>query len=368
MVFIKSRPLRALLGGIAVLLLALVAGGSLLYEASGGELCARCHEIRPPFEMWADSTHRSTPCEDCHGGAFTLDAGVHAANLRRLVRHARDEVPQQILIAGWKDIERMTERCRECHQQEYAAWQAGAHSATYAEIFLDEEHNREELLIDDCLRCHGMHFQGGIQDLVSPVDTKGPWELLVPELADKPTMPCTTCHEIHRRGGPLGPRAAGESLPAASQEIFRPSLTLFDRRTKVHLAVAGMPVPQLLEGERKVKMSPDQRQALCYQCHAPLATAQASSGDDQTGIGVHEGLSCLGCHDKHSQNTRASCSGCHPRWSNCGLDVETMDTTFKNPDSPHNIHFVKCEDCHPKGVPPRPRQTEASAPPFRPAD
>ena len=28
-----------------------------------------------------------------------------------------------------------------------------------------------------------------------------------------------------------------------------------------------------------------------------------------------------------------------------------MDTTFKSPESPHDIHRVACLDCHPKGVP-----------------
>jgi hypothetical protein len=28
------------------------------------------------------------------------------------------------------------------------------------------------------------------------------------------------------------------------------------------------------------------------------------------------------------------------------LDVETMNTTYFNPGSPYNIHFVSCKDCH----------------------
>ena len=68
----------------------------------------------------------------------------------------------------------MTERCQACHRQEYAAWQAGPHSATYARIFLDKKHNTANMLMDDCLRCHGMHFEGGIGDLVTPVDRDGP--------------------------------------------------------------------------------------------------------------------------------------------------------------------------------------------------
>jgi len=102
-----------------------------------------------------------------------------------------------------------------------------------------------------------------------------------------------------------------------------------------------------------VGASPDQRQALCYQCHAPLAGLEVGTGDDRTGIGVHEGISCQACHSRHRQETRASCANCHPAFSNCGLDVETMDTTFKSLESPHNIHFVKCQDCHRERVPPR---------------
>jgi hypothetical protein len=39
--------------------------------------------------------------------------------------------------------------------------------------------------------------------------------------------------------------------------------------------------------------------------------------------------------------------------SNCGLDVEKMDTSFRSRDSAHDIHRVACEDCHPRGVPRR---------------
>ena len=112
-----------------------------------------------------------------------------------------------------------------------------------------------------------------------------------------------------------------------------------------------LPMPAMMDGERPVRMSPDRRQALCYQCHAAEAGRQVASGDDRTAIGVHEGISCLSCHLKHGQKTRASCAECHPKMSNCGLDVEKMDTTFRSASSKHNVHWVKCVDCHPNGVP-----------------
>ena len=75
------------------------------------------------------------------------------------------------------------------------------------------------------------------------------------------------------------------------------------------------------------------------------------SGDDRTPMGVHEGISCVACHNGHDENTRASCKTCHPQMSNCGLDVEKMDTTYANSASAHNIHWVKCTDCHQHGMP-----------------
>ena len=337
------RLLKATLAGagaVVVLALAAVPTASLYYSSSRGEGCARCHEIRPNFDSWRHSSHRKVNCTECHASSL-------ATNLRRVSKHARGQAPEQVHLQ-LDDALQMVERCRSCHQAEFAQWKSGPHSTTYARIFMDPQHNKQRRLMDDCLRCHGMHFQGGIADVVSPVNTTGPWQLKDARLVNAPAIPCLACHSIHREGEPMWKRERGM---AAKQEVVRPSVSLMDRRTQLHLSVQYLPVPAMLEGDRPVKLSPDRRQALCYQCHAPLATRQVSSGDDRTPIGVHEGLSCLACHQKHGQMTRASCADCHPRLSNCGLDVEKMDTTFLAKTSRHNIHNVKCIDCHPKGVP-----------------
>jgi len=335
----------AFLAGLLVLaLLLLVPGASLYYESGNGEACARCHEIRDSFENWQSSAHRGVPCKGCHGDAFTLDAQFHMNNVRRVSTHLRGGPGEQVRIQD-RDISRILERCKSCHRQEFAAWQNGPHGVNYAKIFLDAKHNRKELLMDDCLRCHGAWFEGSIQDLVTPIRTEGPWHLVSPERAQMPAIPCLACHQMHRTGQPL--------VKDAPQEVHRPSLALFDRRSRTYVSSTLLPLPAMLEGTRRVKMSPDPRQGLCYQCHAPLASLQVNSGDDRTGIGVHEGISCVACHLQHGEQTRPSCATCHPRLSNCGLDVEKMDTTFKDKKSMHNVHFVKCADCHPKGVPKR---------------
>jgi hypothetical protein len=337
-----------LIAAAAVLLV--LPAGTVYYEYSGGSACARCHEIQASYNQWHSSTHRKIACTACHGGALTFDASFHLANLRRVLAHFRGQEAERIHLKH-TDLYPVVERCQKCHQQEYADWQAGPHGATYAKFFLDKKHNTRRLLMDDCLRCHGMHFEGAIRDLVRPVNTAGPWALKSPELGARPAIPCLACHEMHREGKPLLRGTPRVAPLGPAQEIFRPSLALYDRREQAHISTKILPLPRMVQGDRPVKMSPDRRQALCYQCHAPLAEMQAGSGDDRTGLGVHEGLSCLACHLKHGQQTRASCANCHPRLSNCGLDVEKMDTTFKDPKSAHNIHFAACADCHPKGVP-----------------
>jgi hypothetical protein len=205
--------------------------------------------------------------------------------------------------------------------------------------------------MDDCLRCHGMQYEGGIRDLVTPIDTQGPWKITDARWTNLAAIPCLACHQMHRHGEPLGKQPERAQRSPAREQIYQPSLALFDRREMEHVATANLALPAILDGARPVRMSPDQRQGLCYQCHAPLSTRQAGSGDDRTGVGIHEGIGCLACHQKHGQQTRASCANCHPRLSNCGLDVEKMDTTFLSAKSAHNIHSAKCVDCHTKGVP-----------------
>jgi len=341
---------------------AAVFSASLYYERSGGSACATCHEIWQPYSDWHTSAHRNVKCGDCHGGVFTLNAGFHLNNMRRVITHLRGKAPGSPKLRT-RDVLQMVPRCAGCHQAESADWRASAHSATYPQIFLNADHNHRQALMDDCLRCHGMHFQGAMRDLVTPLNTAGPWRLQDPELADQPTVPCLTCHRIHHEGVPLERPRADEERSSTQQEISRPSLGFFDRREMGHVSLAELPLPKIFEGERAVKISSDQRQALCYQCHAPLAMGQVRSGDDRTPVGVHEGLSCMACHLKHGQQTRASCSTCHPQLSNCGIDVEKMDTSFKDTASKHNIHSVKCVDCHTQGVPSRkyPHPTVRSA-------
>ena len=324
-------------------LLLLLPASSVYYKSTAGEGCASCHEIRGNFNSWRDSTHRGVPCSACHGSS-ALD------NSRRLLHHFSGEIPEQIHLDPLA-VTALMQRCQACHRQEFAEWRAGPHGAVFAKFFLDPKQNRRRLLIDDCLRCHGMQYEGGIRKLVAPIDTQGPWKMNDARWTNLPAIPCLACHQLHRHGDPLQPLPDRAARSSAREPVYSPSLALFDRREMEPVAAANLALPQILDGVRPVRISPDPRQGLCYQCHAPLASRQAGSGDDRTGRGIHEGIGCLACHMQHGQQTRASCANCHPRLSNCGIDVEKMDTTFLSSKSAHNIHSAKCLDCHPQGVP-----------------
>jgi Cytochrome c554 and c-prime len=336
----------------ALLTVGSVFSASWYYTSQHGAGCASCHEMTAYVGAVHSSAHRTTTCLDCHEASLST-------KLRHIRVHLFGGLPETIHLRD-VDVVEMTVSCQRCHQREYATWHAGPHSATYKQILTDPEHNAKRRLNDDCLRCHAMHFNGGIRELVEPQNSVGPWRLMRADLGDQAAIPCLACHQLHREGAPESKPAVRISVSSAAMTN---SLAFFDRREQMHFAVGVLALPQIWDGARPVKVSPDDRQALCYQCHAPRqpdtgtpAAAnhwgpQVASGDDRTPVGVHEGISCLACHSGHNENVRASCKTCHPQMSHCGIDVETMDTTYANPKSSHNIHWVRCTDCHQHGVP-----------------
>lgn len=337
---------------VTVLAVAAVFCASAYYSSERGQGCASCHEMAAVVYSVHSSQHRTLGCMQCHR------AGLRT-KLRHIKVHLFGRMPEAIRVRN-ADVLLMTTDCQSCHRKEYADWHAGPHSVTYGEIFTDAKQNKKQRLMDDCLRCHGMYFEGGIRDMVQPQNGIGPWHLVQPKLKDEPAIPCMACHQVHREGDVATKPA---SRFAVADEGKDESLAFYDRREQMHIGTAALPLPVVFDGTRRVNVSPDPRQGVCYQCHAPRspeagtdATAkglarQVGSGDDRTPMGVHEGISCVACHLGHNQNARASCKNCHPQMSDCGIDVEKMDTTFASAASPHNIHWVKCTDCHQHGIP-----------------
>jgi hypothetical protein len=316
----------ALLGGLFAVA-AVVGGLAYFHYGDPQNTCASCHEMTAVHSAWSNSAHASVHCRDCHGGSLTLDVHALRSHVNRVVQHFSGNADKPIRLTE-RDILALHDACQSCHARTFADWKASRHATTYAGIFLDPVHNKAEQLAPDCLRCHGMFYDGHVDDLVSPLNTSGPWALKDEAKKTQSAIPCLACHQIH--------------VPAAEGG----SAQLYVRRELMHFPCKLLTATGIRQGNRAVKVSSDPRQRLCVQCHAPNAFRQVGSSDDRTPAGVHEGLSCFDCHQSHSLSAKASCGTCHPGDSHCGIDVEKMDTTFHLPGSKHNIHTVACGDCH----------------------
>ena len=331
---------------LAVVLFAFAGFYAYWMMAPPAQTCASCHEIEGAHERWTQSAHRDVTCTECHGTA--LSTGLHSLRekARMVTTHLSSERPEVLGLTEAQVLETMA-RCESCHAREYADWLSSGHSTTYAGIFLDKSHNAQERLTDSCLRCHGMFFEGNVSDLVQPLDVQGPWMLVDAAMASTPTIPCLACQPIHVQGSPaVRPDYANPSTIAALREARVARVGFYDRYEKMHFSAEDLPVLTPSQAGDPVQVSLDVHQRVCVQCHAPNAFHQAGSSDDRTPRGVHEGLSCAACHDAHSNEAAPSCVNCHPRLSNCGLDVAVMNTTALDPASANNIHFVACADCH----------------------
>lgn len=296
-------------------------------------------EPKPP-------AHSQLDCAKCHDAA-TLDKFTQLQQqLGKEAAPGWDRVVEAIPL-NEAAMQALSAKCAECHAQKAKDLAASGHAITYAQSFLNREHNRMEAPMDDCLRCHAMFFEGTSRDLVTPLDTRGPWRMPRPELASHRSILCVSCHQIHPERWLSSPSKSAEPAKlvggaATSKAGF------FDRREHRFFPADRLPQPKIFKDGKPLKLSDDARIRICVQCHAPSAAHHAGTSDDRTLRGVHEGMSCLDCHATHSLDTRKSCAQCHPAASSCGLDVTRMDTTARAKASRHDIHTMTCTDCHAK--------------------
>jgi hypothetical protein len=326
----------------AVVLTSMYGSYSTWNNMSPDNSCASCHEISSRVDSFHLSAHRDIRCTDCHGTA--LSYGIHSlmekANM--VFTHVTEQPSPEAIHMKEEQVLNISAKCAECHQSEAANWRVGGHATTYEDIFMDPVHNAMEAPYADCFRCHGMYFDGTIEDLMTPLDQNGPWQFKDAEVSQNAAVPCLACHQAHGPNSTLAEHAlAGTNAPPRNA-VF----SMYSRADKMHLQVDTLAKPRMMHEGEEIVTSDSPVQSLCIRCHSPNYAHQAGTDDDRTPVGVHEGLSCNACHEPHSNNAMNSCVNCHPGSSNCGIDVRTMDTTFANLESPNNIHSVSCFDCH----------------------
>ena len=317
---------------ILAFIFALSSGAYVAWNVADPEYtCAQCHEIKPTHEKWSKSAHADVSCYECHGTA--ISNGLHSLKekLGMVVSHFAKDVENRDIKMTEKQVLDVASRCVNCHRAEYSQWKSGAHSTTYANIFEDKAHNRAEKPYWECLRCHGMFYDGNIKDLMDLDGGPNDWKIKDRSQCAVAAVPCLACHQIHmekKRPPDFKNCAVSETPPDSSSK-----LSFYARAERSHIPADCLtPIKMYLGGE-EIKNSADPAHVLCQQCHSPNWKHEAGSSDDRTPVGAHEGMSCLACHNPHSGSASASCAKCH--------DVSLEKYRFKKGKCPQFINKAK---------------------------
>ena len=366
----KRRTILIIITDISAILL-IITGYTTWNTIDPVHTCAQCHEIASSHATWLTSAHADVRCFECHGTA--LSNGFHSLKEKTgmMTTHFSGRKDLDEIRLSEEQILGLVDRCIRCHQSEHAGWLASGHAVNYREIFMDVTHNTLEKPYWDCLRCHGMFYEGTINDLMSMEGEPSTWAIKNKKQEVRPAIPCLACHQIHTENpvseryvssseNPVLQRYVSSSKSPVLQHYIsstdtpakpsrHPRTALYLRSEKNYLRSDMLTPVAMINDSQPVNRAIDPNTLLCQQCHAPDYVHRAGSQDDRTPVGVHEGIGCTACHKVHSGDTRESCLLCHSEISkNCKMDVRTMNTTYLSKNSPNDIHRLTCISCHEK--------------------
>ena len=338
----KKKYFCSLIGMVVILLI--ISGYVTWNSIDEVYTCAKCHEIAPSHSSWHNSAHAEVKCIECHGTALSNGFRSLKEKTGMVVSHAVGGKNNEDIRLTEAQVLQVADNCIRCHQAEHAGWLASGHAVNYREIFLNVEHNTMEKPYWDCFRCHGMFYEGNINDLMTFEGEPSLWTIKDRKQELRPAIPCMACHQIHTEN-PVSRRYV--SFKDTAKIIRNPQAALYIRADKMYLRSDKLTPVVMKDNDRPVNRAVDANTLLCQQCHAPDYIHRAGSQDDRTPTGVHEGISCTACHKVHSNDTRESCVQCHAEVSkNCKLDVRKMNTTYLTKNSLNNIHRLTCTSCH----------------------
>lgn len=370
-----------LLAGLSIVLLAVTVYG--MEETSKPSFCQNCHVMKPAFQAWTESSHKSVSCMKCHA-----DYGVQGklkaklGGLRQVWVLATEDVKAEEIVA-----EVPNKRCLTCHEADlpwlYKNKKApqkgedhkpvsGAPSPENSEsLTVIAEHQRHvEGKSLSCTTCHDrvVHAPGGKQAWQERMDTCiscHQKENVKISKADA-TVTCAQCHDNVKEIQPQDHKVAWRQKhgPAAKQSEstcntchrrsdgsvpaiqFAASSENPDFCLKCH----GTPIPHEQDWLAKHGKEFESNSATCTKCHGD------ESPDFQSTVTVTveqvlESKQCSGCHQTripHPENWRtthkveakakpASCNTCHSS-ANPNSTAAYAKNTF-------------CSDCHTRQSP-----------------
>lgn len=98
--------------------------------------CAQCHEVTSACQLWKSSAHSDVRCVDCHGTALSGGIKGLAEKTGMIYSHFTKKQTNEDVSLNEEQVLAVADRCAVCHQAEQAAWESGAHSTTYKDIFM----------------------------------------------------------------------------------------------------------------------------------------------------------------------------------------------------------------------------------------
>jgi nitrate/TMAO reductase-like tetraheme cytochrome c subunit len=322
--FVRNLP-RAVLGAVAVLILALLAAAAVYgyrvydYVQHDNDFCLSCHLMVDPYERFAQSDHRGLGCKACHQPTPAARAQM---GLTQIIRNpseleAHAEVPN--------------ERCEACHVKgNPSEWTIISQSAGHR---VHLESNSPSLSGLQCVQCHS----SSVHEFTTTDKTcgqSGCHENVTIQLGkmSKLTLHCAVCHDFTRPVAQSGGAAdtIGALLRPQAQECL-----------SCHAMRLRMRMPE-----------DDPHNGACAACHNPhpqttpaeAVRSCANSGCHEAPEKItpmHKGLSaggladCTTCHRAHEfRITTQQCAGCHV-------------TVAESPDFQHTRHrSIECAACH----------------------
>ncbi|HZD59197.1 MAG TPA: NapC/NirT family cytochrome c [Anaerolineae bacterium] len=217
-----SRRLRIPIAVAALVVLLLVIGYGFSYT-SQPQFCATCHEMKPAFDSWQQtSLHAEVDCNTCHAPSLLSKVGQKVGLIGEIYRHFTGSYEQPINKDSELSKNMDSDSCLRCHTPKrivtprktlvmnhnvhiekgipctYCHNRAGHPSTSERKDFISMEGcfrchglSKEALAPGKCIACHPKSF-----DILPVTHKTGTWK--VPDhgkTAKQDTTQCTTCHQ-----------------------------------------------------------------------------------------------------------------------------------------------------------------------------
>jgi hypothetical protein len=328
------------------------------------EFCTVCHNMKPAYKTYEESSHAGIPCGECHNapGMKGFAKGEVYAPAKEGWLYAAGEYDKKPMIVHLENASCLRE---ECHKKKRLAEKEFRHKTLVFKHanHLETKHAGEELC---CSACHTgskekhMGLNYGVCALchfnskyklaerlsceschATRPELKGTVELLHREKVDLPRRPCSDCHEVKREEISID---ASNCLKCHEEKVERLNS---EKAHSIHNAVRCLEchtAPKHAIGTEKFQgevlrpfgkeFSHGKHAAVsCAACHAEEKAHYAMT--------LRSAADCAACHHK---DEKKNCADCHKTQQSL-FDGEPMFGFAKKPSAKSEAG-MSCDACH----------------------